>query len=95
MFRSSLLLALLALPVLAQRSPSTALGAPAARPAVQEVNLDTVNVWAAREETDALGLLGGQTDPTSVAVVMTRDFLPAVQGNLDRESLERVNGESR
>jgi hypothetical protein len=42
-----------------------------------------------------LGLQGGQIDPTSVAVVMTRDLLPAVQGNLDRESLERENGESR
>jgi hypothetical protein len=95
MLRSSLLLALFALPVLAQRSPSIALGDPAGRPAMQEVNLDTVHVRASPEGTNALGLQGGQIDPTSVAVVMTRDLLPAVQGNLDRESLERENGESR
>lgn len=95
MLRSSLLLALLALPVLAQRSPSTGPGDPATRPAVQEVDLDTLHVRAAPEGTNALGLQGGEMDPTSVAVVMTRDFLPAVQGNQDRESLERENGESR
>ena len=64
MLRSSLLLALFALPVLAQRSPSIALGDPAGRPAMQEVNLDTVHVRASPEGTNALGLQGGRIDPT-------------------------------
>lgn len=95
MFRSSLLLALLSLPALAQRSPAPSPSDPAARAAVQSIDLDTVRIRATGEETNALGLQGGEIDPTSVAVVMTRDLLPAVQGNLDRESLERENGESR
>lgn len=94
MFRSSLLLAILAIPVLAQRSPTLGPVDPAARPAVQEVNLDAVHVRAGQEETNAFRVPGGEIDPTAVAVLMERDFLPAVQGNRDRESLERANGET-
>ena len=95
MLRSSLLLALLTLPALAQRTPSGSLADPIARASIQEVDLDSVLIRVDGEGTNALGLQGGQIDPTSVAIVMERDFLTAVRGNLDRESLERANGESR
>jgi hypothetical protein len=38
---------------------------------------------------------GGMIEPSQVAIVMDRDFREAIQGNLDRETIERSNGETR
>ena len=95
MFRFSFILALSALPALAQRTDPNLDSDPVTRQSMQNINLDTVYVKGFEDGTNAFRVPGGPGTGPMVAISLERDLLPAVQGNLDRESLERVNGETR
>ncbi|MEN9309281.1 MAG: hypothetical protein RL173_3213 [Fibrobacterota bacterium] len=55
----------------------------------------TVTVTGQSSMTGSDFINGGVVDAPMVAVVMDRDFRDAIQGNLDRETIERANGEVR
>jgi hypothetical protein len=93
MFRSCIALALCTIPAFAQRSP-TWTPDPASRAPVQSIDLDTVRIEAGIDVPHDVVIEGiGATALASIS--LERDLLSAVQGNVDRERMERTNGESR
>lgn len=95
MFRFSLILAVCSLPALAQRTDASLVTDPASRQSTQNIDLDSIYVQGHGWTTNAFEVNGGPGQGPMVAISLERDLLPAVQGNLDRESLERSNGETR
>jgi hypothetical protein len=69
--------------------------APSDRPADQKVVLKDVIVTANTAGPEAIGVNWDGSNAPQVAVVMDRDFRDAIQGNIDRETVERSNGETR
>jgi hypothetical protein len=94
MFRAGLVLALCSLPALAQRTDPSLVSDPASRRSVQTVRLDSVVVHATVSNPGEVEIRDIPKEP-QIAIVLERDLLAAVQGNLDRERLERCNGENR
>lgn len=94
MFRASLVLALCSIPAFAQRTSPVPSVDPASRPSAQQIDLDSIELKGEDWGSNA-GELRGMGESPLVAIHLDRDLLGAVQGNLDRERLERTNGESR
>ena len=94
MFRASLVLALCSIPAFAQRTSPVPTADPASRPSAQHIDLDSIELKGDDWATNAVELRGMGDSPL-VAIHLDRDLLGAVQGNLDRERLERGNGEDR
>lgn len=55
----------------------------------------TVNVTGSTSMVGSGFIQGGVVDLPLVAIVMDRDFRDAIQGNMDRETIEHSNGETR
>ncbi|HNY31256.1 MAG TPA: hypothetical protein PKO15_10250 [Fibrobacteria bacterium] len=101
MSRSTLLViavAGLAISATAQKTESATASANDAlattRPA-QQVNLDDIDVKGHLGDPSSVVVDQDGSASPMVAIDLSRDFLAAVQGNVDREHIERQNGESR
>lgn len=55
----------------------------------------TVNVTGHSPMLGSAYVNGGVVEAPQVAIVMERDFRDAIQGDMDRETIERANGETR
>lgn len=91
----SLILATAALLSATAFAQKTASSLPTDRPASQEMNIGESRIEAGGEMTNSDFIIDDGSRFEPVAIVMERDFRDCIQGNLDREDLERVHGEIR
>jgi hypothetical protein len=63
-------------------------------PAVQQVNLDDIHLKAQNDPTHAVEVIIPKTQNTS-GIQLDRSFAEAIQGNMDRETMEYRNQEAR
>lgn len=68
---------------------------PSLRPATQNVDIGDVKVLGKNDNPGSAYVFSAPRIDDLANVVLTRDLLVAVQGNVDRESLERQNAETR
>lgn len=87
--------ALLSTAALAQKTSQKLEMAPTDRPADQRIELKDVKVVGDLHLPNTLGIIDDGSKGGMVAVVLDRDFRDAIQGNMDRETIERSNGETR
>ncbi|MBK9575900.1 MAG: hypothetical protein IPK50_22195 [Fibrobacterota bacterium] len=101
MFRSNLSLlaiATLAISAFAQKTESPvdhATEAVVGTRQGQQVNLKDIEVKGVRSTPNAFGIIDDGSVSPLASIDLSRDLLVAVQGNVDREHMERQNGESR
>ncbi|MEK7392010.1 MAG: hypothetical protein AAB214_05520 [Fibrobacterota bacterium] len=87
--------ALLSTTTFAQKTASNLATAPTDRASTQKIDLENIKVIANTGEPGSFDINWDGSRSHQVAVVMDRDFRDAIQGNMDRETLERLNGETR
>ncbi|MBK8804158.1 MAG: hypothetical protein IPN71_19290 [Fibrobacteres bacterium] len=101
MFRSNLVLitvAGLSFSAFAQKTDSSvdkAMDAIAGSRQGQQVNLKDIEVKGATDAPNTFGVIEDGSVSPLASIDLSRDLLVAVQGNVDRERMERQNGESR
>lgn len=61
----------------------------------QQVNLKDIDVKGELNTPGTIGIVEDGSVSPLASIDLTRDLLVAVQGNVDREHMERQNGESR
>lgn len=61
----------------------------------QEVKLKDIEVKGESNAPNSFGIIEDGSDSPLASISLSRDLLVAVQGNMDRERIERQNGETR
>lgn len=86
--------ALLTTAVFAQREMPNRLEPDIAKNSKPDIT-GTVQITGHNEGPGSVVINGGPDESPMVAISLDRSLLDAIQGNLDRESIERTNGETR
>jgi len=87
--------ALLSTAAFAQKTAPNLVASPVDRASTQNIDLKNINVTVSTAGPGTVDVNWDGSLSTQVAIVMDRDFREAIQGNMDRETIERSNGETR
>jgi len=87
--------ALLSTAAFAQKTTPNLVASTVDRASTQNIDLNNIKVTATTAGPGTVEVNWDGSLSSQVAIVMDRDFRDAIQGNLDREVIERANGEVR